>query len=66
MLWPILVPCGSQYLDAVQLALEGIDKVKRFMRKDPVMTLVENAEEMEQVFIKVFDLLSASIFFATN
>lgn len=53
VLWPIEVPCGAQYLDAVQLALEGIDKVKRLLNADPILTQVEDADEMEQVFIKV-------------
>lgn len=53
VLWPIEVPCGAQYLDAVQLALEGIDKVKRLLNTDPILTQVEDADEMEQVFIKV-------------
>lgn len=53
VLWPITVPCGAQYLDAVQLALEGIDRAKRLIHKDPVLTIVEDADEMDQVFIKV-------------
>lgn len=52
VLWPIMLPCGSQYLDAVQLALEGIDRVKMLVDKDPSMALAENAEEMEQSFLK--------------
>lgn len=52
MLWPISLPCGAQYLDAVQLALEGIDQVQMLLDKDPSMTLAEDADEMEQIFIK--------------
>lgn len=52
VLWPISLPCGAQYLDAVQLALEGIDQVQMLLDKDPSMTLAEDADEMEQIFIK--------------
>lgn len=52
VLWPISLPCGAQYLDAVQLALEGIDRVTMLLDRDPSMTLAEDADEMEQIFIK--------------
>lgn len=52
VLWPIELPCGAQYLDAVQLALEGIDRAKMLLDKDSTMTLAEDSEEMEQIFIK--------------
>lgn len=57
VLWPITIPCGAQYLDAVQLALEGIDQAKRLINKDPYLTIVEDADEMDQVFIKVVNPL---------
>lgn len=52
VLWPINIPCGAQYLDAVQLALEGIDRVRILLNKDSSMFLAEDADEMEQIFIK--------------
>lgn len=52
VLWPVTVPCGSQYLDAVQLALEGIDKAKRITSKTGYMRIVESSDEMEQTHLK--------------
>lgn len=46
--WPIRVPCQAQYLDAVQLALEGIDEAKRIVDRTKGLRLVTNADEMEQ------------------
>lgn len=46
--WPIRVPCQAQYLDAVQLALEGIDEATRIVKRTKGMRIVMNAEEMEQ------------------
>ena len=48
LLWPISVPCAAQYLDAVQLTLEGIDKARRFVGRMPDFQIVESAEEMEK------------------
>jgi membrane dipeptidase len=45
--WPIRVPCQAQYLDAVQLALEGIDEVTRLVSRTKGMRIVLTAEEME-------------------
>lgn len=47
LLWPVSVPCGAQHLDAVQLALEGIDEAKRLVHKTPGLRIVDNADEME-------------------
>lgn len=52
VLWPIAVPCGAQYLDAVQLALEGIDEAKRITAVTDSMHIVESADEMEQTHIR--------------
>lgn len=52
VLWPVTVPCGSQYLDAVQLALEGVDKAKRITSKTGYMRIVESSDEMEQTHLK--------------
>lgn len=52
VLWPIAVPCGAQYLDAVQLALEGIDAAKRITANTPTMHIVESADEMEQTHLQ--------------
>lgn len=46
--WNIRVPCQAQYLDAVQLALEGIDEVTRIVSRTKGMRIVSSAEEMEQ------------------
>uniref|UniRef100_A0A182PNK0 Dipeptidase n=1 Tax=Anopheles epiroticus TaxID=199890 RepID=A0A182PNK0_9DIPT len=48
LLWPIAVPCAAQYLDAVQLTLEGLDDARRLVGKNRDMAVVENADEMEQ------------------
>ncbi|XP_055385136.1 dipeptidase 1 [Condylostylus longicornis] len=48
VLWPITVPCEAQYLDAVQLALEGIDEARRMLSKSQTaMKIVETADEMQ-------------------
>ncbi|XP_037828000.1 dipeptidase 3 [Lucilia sericata] len=52
VLWPIAVPCGAQYLDAVQLALEGIDEARRITAVTDSMHIVESADEMEQTHIR--------------
>ncbi|XP_030380022.1 dipeptidase 3 [Scaptodrosophila lebanonensis] len=52
VLWPISVACGAQYLDAVQLALEGIDEAKRITASLESMHIVESADEMEQTHIR--------------
>ncbi|KAH8294029.1 hypothetical protein KR054_007513 [Drosophila jambulina] len=52
VLWPIAVPCGAQYLDAVQLTLEGIDRAKRITAASDLMHIVESADEMEQTHIR--------------
>lgn len=49
ILWPVRVPCQAQYLDAVQLALEGIDEARRLVDRTKGMTIVSTADEMEQV-----------------
>lgn len=46
--WPIRVPCQAQYLDAVQLALEGIDEAKRIVDRTKGLKFVTSADEMEQ------------------
>lgn len=48
ILWPIRVPCQAQYLDAVQLALEGIDEAKRIVDRTSGLRFVTSADEMEQ------------------
>nr|XP_019549659.2 dipeptidase 2 [Aedes albopictus] len=48
LLWPISVPCAAQYLDAVQLTLEGIDDARRMVKKNSDMVIVESADAMEQ------------------
>ncbi|EAT46257.1 AAEL002547-PA [Aedes aegypti] len=48
LLWPISVPCAAQYLDAVQLTLEGIDDARRMVKKNKEMIIVESADAMEQ------------------
>lgn len=50
--WPIPVPCGAQYLDAVQLALEGIDEAQRSTSKSTSMVIVESADEMETAHLR--------------
>ncbi|ALC44631.1 CG5282 [Drosophila busckii] len=52
VLWPITVNCGAQFLDAVQLALEGIDQAKRIIAATTSMHIVESADEMEQAHIR--------------
>uniref|UniRef100_A0A0A1XRH7 Dipeptidase n=1 Tax=Zeugodacus cucurbitae TaxID=28588 RepID=A0A0A1XRH7_ZEUCU len=50
--WPISVPCGAQYLDAVQLALEGIDEARRITANTDALHIVLSADEMEQTHIR--------------
>lgn len=53
VLWSIPVPCGAQYLDGVQLALEGIDHSRRQAEADNLLKLVESADEMEMAHNQV-------------
>lgn len=46
--WPIRVPCQAQYLDSVQIALEGIDEAKRVIDRTSGLRLVSSADEMEK------------------
>ncbi|XP_059610776.1 dipeptidase 3 [Phlebotomus argentipes] len=48
LVWPVAVPCGAQYLDGVQLALEGIDEAKRLVRTNPMLKVIELADEIEE------------------
>nr|CAD7443883.1 unnamed protein product [Timema bartmani] len=49
MFWSAYVPCGSQYLDSVQLTLEQIDVIRRLVDKYPNhMKLVTTAEGIEE------------------
>ncbi|XP_066995805.1 dipeptidase 1 isoform X2 [Anabrus simplex] len=44
--WSAYVPCGSQYLDSVQLTLEQIDVIRRLVDKYPAhMQLVSTAQD---------------------
>ncbi|XP_048511025.1 dipeptidase 1 isoform X2 [Athalia rosae] len=46
--WSAYVPCSSQYLDSVQLALEQIDLIRRLVNKHPQnMVLVTTAAGIE-------------------
>lgn len=51
LLWPIAVPCGAQYLDAVQLTLEGIDEAQRLVQSNRDLRIVNNADQMEQAHL---------------
>jgi membrane dipeptidase len=43
--WSAYVPCGSQYLDSVQLTLEQIDVIIRLVERYPkYMQLATSAE----------------------
>ncbi|XP_012279402.1 dipeptidase 1 [Orussus abietinus] len=47
--WSAYVPCSSQHLDSVQLALEQIDLIRRLVNKHPQnMVLVTSAEGIER------------------
>ncbi|XP_069694828.1 dipeptidase 1-like isoform X2 [Periplaneta americana] len=47
--WSAYVPCSTQHLDAVQLALEQIDVIRRLVAKYPTyMTLVTSTEGIER------------------
>ncbi|XP_011139995.1 dipeptidase 1 [Harpegnathos saltator] len=47
--WSAYVPCSSQHLDSVQLALEQIDLIRRLVNKHPEsMVLVTTAEGIEK------------------
>ncbi|KAJ9592492.1 hypothetical protein L9F63_015908, partial [Diploptera punctata] len=47
--WSAYVPCSTQHLDAVQLALEQIDIIRRLVAKYPGhMTLVTNTQGIKQ------------------
>nr|CAD7432315.1 unnamed protein product [Timema monikensis] len=47
--WSAYIPCSTQHLDAVQLALEQIDVIRRLVDKYPThMTLVTTAQGIEE------------------
>ncbi|XP_024944676.1 dipeptidase 1 isoform X2 [Cephus cinctus] len=47
--WSAYVPCSSQHLDSVQLALEQIDLIRRLVNKHPQsMVLVSSADGIER------------------
>ncbi|KDR20311.1 Dipeptidase 3 [Zootermopsis nevadensis] len=49
--WSAYVPCGSQYLDSVQLTLEQIDVIRRLVDKYPnQMQLVTTAKGIEEAY----------------
>lgn len=51
--WPVLVPCGAQFLDAVQLTLEKIDEIQRTVKiNSKYFELVDSAENLEKVHLK--------------
>jgi hypothetical protein len=51
--WSAYVPCSTQHLDAVQLALEQIDVIRRLVAKYPTyMTLVTTTEGKLPVVIR--------------
>lgn len=48
--WPVLVPCGAQFLDAVQLTLEKIDEIQRIIKTHSEhLELIDSAEGLEKV-----------------
>ncbi|KAF0293539.1 Dipeptidase 1 [Amphibalanus amphitrite] len=44
--WSIYVPCGAQYLDAVQIALEQIDTVRRMVQRYPSHTALATSADV--------------------
>lgn len=48
LVWSVAVPCGAQYLDGVQLALEGLDEAKRLAKTNPILQVIETADEIEE------------------
>lgn len=50
--WPVLVPCGAQFLDAVQLTLEKIDEIQRLVNiHSDHLQLVDTADGLEKVHL---------------
>ncbi|KAL1517310.1 dipeptidase 1-like [Prorops nasuta] len=48
--WSAYVPCQSQYKDAVQITLEQIDAIGRFVQKEPLtLEMARTADEITQV-----------------
>ncbi|KAJ4446481.1 hypothetical protein ANN_13177 [Periplaneta americana] len=55
--WSAYVPCSTQHLDAVQLALEQIDVIRRLVAKYPTyMTLVTSTEGSTSVIYMKYDV----------
>ena len=49
--WAAFIPCSSQFKDALQMTLEQIDVIKRFVGKNQdSMTFVKSAAEIESAF----------------
>ena len=41
------MPCGAQYLDAVQIALEQVDTVRRLVERYPAYTALAGSAQGE-------------------
>ena len=49
--WPISVPCGAQFLDAVQLCLEKFDEIKRQISRTNDLVVIENADDLQKAHL---------------
>ncbi|GLV45899.1 uncharacterized protein CBL_11696 [Carabus blaptoides fortunei] len=50
--WPVLVPCGAQFLDAVQLTLEKVDEIQRIIHSNSDrLELIDSADALEQAHL---------------
>jgi hypothetical protein len=45
--WVAYAPCGSQHKDAVQVTLEQIDLIKRFISQYPKLQFVNDSQGKE-------------------
>jgi hypothetical protein len=51
-LWVAYAPCGSQHKDAIQITLEQIDLIKRFVEQyQDTLELVTSSEGTYETFV---------------
>ncbi len=57
-MWSCYAPCSSQHLDAVQIAVEQIDVIRRLVEKYPLyLSLVSSADGKCFIVLILYDII---------
>ncbi|KAK1131143.1 hypothetical protein K0M31_017436 [Melipona bicolor] len=59
--WSAYVPCSSQHLDSVQLALEQIDLIRRLVNKHPESMVLVTTAEGEAFRLQLYAFVTPAI-----